>query len=172
MWTRQNLHSINTYTDNREREDSDRESAHMLTEIIQTALAPVFLLVATASVMNVIAGRLARVVDRSRALIDRHPETTGVMRQRSSDELRDLNKRMMIINWSIGLCVACGIVVCIMVPMLFLFGAGNEALETPIAASFIVALLLLLAALLLFLWEARRATRSIRIPDDYFDAEH
>lgn len=143
----------------------------MLTEIIQTALAPVFLLVATASVMNVIAGRLARVVDRSRVLVDRHPSASGVERQRATEELRGLNTRMSIINWSIGLCVACGIVVCIMVPMLFLFGGGNDALETPIAATFIIALLLLLAALLLFLWEVRFATKAIRVPVEYFDAE-
>jgi len=141
----------------------------MLTEIIQTSLAPVFLLVATASVMSVITQRLARVVDRSRVLIDRQPEATGVALQRMTNELRGLNTRMRIINWSIGLSVGSGIVVCAVVSMLFLFGGGNESLETPIAATFILALFLLLAALLLFLWEVRLTTREIRVPDDYFD---
>jgi len=147
------------------------KSAQMLTEIVQTALAPVFLLVATASVMNVIAGRLARVVDRSRVLVDRRADAVGAERKRMMDELRGLNTRMSIISWSIGLCVACGIVVCMMVPMLFLFGGGNDALEGPIAASFIIALLLLLAALVLFLWEVRVAIRALRVPVEDMEFE-
>ena len=48
-----------------------------LAQTIQIALAPVFLLVAMGSLLNVITGRLARVVDRSRQLIERYPETEG-----------------------------------------------------------------------------------------------
>lgn len=143
----------------------------MLTETIQTALAPVFLLVATASVVNVIAGRLARVVDRSRVLIERYDDSSGASRMRIVRELRDLDKRMSIINWSIGLCVASGIVVCIMVPMLFLFEGREGVLEVPIAAAFIIAMGLLLLALSLFLAEVRYAIRSIHVPIDYLQAE-
>lgn len=71
---------------------------------------------------------------------------------------------MDIINWSIALCVACGIVVCLMVSMLFLMGAGQQVLQTPISASFIFAMLLLLAALLMFLTEVRLAIRTIHVP--------
>ena len=60
----------------------------MLADTIQIALAPVFLLVATASVMNVIAGRLARVVDRSRVLMGRLPDQSGEARMRAVTELR------------------------------------------------------------------------------------
>jgi hypothetical protein len=51
-----------------------------------------------------------------------------------------------------------------MVSMLFLMGSGREALETPIAASFIFAMLLLLAALIMFLAEVRLAIRTIHVP--------
>ncbi|MCE2829484.1 MAG: DUF2721 domain-containing protein [Sphingomonadales bacterium] len=94
-----------------------------LTQTIQIALAPVFLLVAMGSLLNV-----------------------------------------DIINWSIALCVACGIVVCLMVAMLILMGSGQQALWTPVAASFIVAMLLLLAALVLFMLEVRLAIRTIHVP--------
>ena len=143
----------------------------MLADTIQIALAPVFLLVATASVMNVITGRLARVVDRSRVLMDQLANKSGDARQRAIDELHGLNKRMSIINWSIGLCVASGLVVCVMVAMLFIQGGGSGALEVPIAASFIAAMALLLAALSLFLAEVRHAISAIQVPSDILDAE-
>ena len=135
-----------------------------LAQTIQIALAPVFLLVAMGSLLNVVTGRLARVVDRSRELMARHAETSGDEHTRLVAELRMLDRRMDIINWSIALCVACGIVVCLMVSMLFLMGSGREALETPIAASFIFAMLLLLAALIMFLTEVRLAIRTIHVP--------
>jgi hypothetical protein len=55
-------------------------------------------------------------------------------------------------------------VVCIMVAMLFLMGSGQQALTTPLAATFIVAMLLLLAALVLFMMEVRLAIRTIHVP--------
>ena len=139
----------------------------MLADTIQIALAPMFLLVATASVMNVIAGRLARVVDRSRVLMGRLPDQTGAARKRTVEELHGLDKRMKIINWSIGFCVASGLVVCVMVAMLFLQIGGNGALEVPIAASFIIAMALLLAALAFFLAEVRLAIGAIQVPVSY-----
>jgi uncharacterized protein YacL len=135
-----------------------------LAQTIQIALAPVFLLVAMGSLLNVVTGRLARVVDRSRDLIELHSRTEGAEHARLVQELRIIDRRMDIINWSIALCVACGIVVCLMVAMLFLMGSGQQVLSTPISASFIAAMLLLLAALVLFMAEVRLAIRTIHVP--------
>jgi hypothetical protein len=135
-----------------------------LAQTIQIALAPVFLLVAMGSLLNVITARLARVVDRSRQLIERYSQTDGDEHARLVSELRIIDRRMSIINWSIALCVACGIVVCMMVAMLFLMGSGQQALSTPIAATFIVAMLFLLSALVLFMLEVRLAIRTIHVP--------
>jgi hypothetical protein len=142
-----------------------------LVQTIQIALAPVFLLVAMGSMLNVITGRLARVVDRSRDLIDRHEQTRGTQHARLVHELRMLDRRMGIINTSIALCVACGIVVCIMVAMLFLMGAGQQTLATPIAAAFIVAMLLLLGALVMFMAEVRLAIRTIHVPMELLERD-
>jgi len=71
---------------------------------------------------------------------------------------------MDIINWSIGLAVACGITVCLMVAMLFFVGAGHLELGFAISAAFIVAMALLLSSLLLFLVEVRLAIRTIHVP--------
>jgi Protein of unknown function (DUF2721) len=71
---------------------------------------------------------------------------------------------MDVINWSTALCVACGIIVCIMVAMLFLMGSGQNDFAFPISASFILAMLLLLSALILFLMEVRMAIGTIHVP--------
>jgi hypothetical protein len=51
-----------------------------------------------------------------------------------------------------------------MVAMLFLMGSGQQVLSTPIAATFIVAMLFLLSALVLFMLEVRLAIRTIHVP--------
>lgn len=143
----------------------------MIAETIQLALAPAFLLVATGSILNVITGRLARVIDRARALQQRHAETEGLEHERVVTELRRLDRRMTVINWSIALCVACGIVVCVLVAMIFFAGSGRDGLSVPIAAAFIIAMLLLTAGLIAFLLEVRLAIKTIHVPMELLERE-
>jgi hypothetical protein len=140
-----------------------------LAQTIQIALGPVFLLVAVGGLLTVIAARLSRVVDRSRDLMERYHQTEGEAHARLVAELRIVDRRMDIINWSIALCVACGIVVCLMVSMLFLMGSGQRDLALPISASFILAMVLLLGALILFLIEVRMAIRAIHVPTEMLE---
>lgn len=138
----------------------------MIAQTIQLSVAPVFLLVATGGILNVVTGRLARVVDRARALTIRHGVTTGADHAEVVRELKLLDRRMDIINWSVALCVACGITVCLMVAMLFLVGAGDVDLGVAISAAFIIAMGLLMAGLVLFLVEVRLAIKTIHVPID------
>ena len=143
----------------------------MIAETIQLSLAPAFLLVATGSFLNVVTGRLARVVDRARSLQQLHGETEGLEHDRVVRELRRLDRRMDVINWSIALCVACGIVVCIMVAMLFAVGNGRDDLAFAVAAAFIIAMMLLLAGLIAFLVEVRLAIKTIHVPLEMLERE-
>ncbi|HMU21763.1 MAG TPA: DUF2721 domain-containing protein, partial [Sphingorhabdus sp.] len=45
--------------------------------VVQTALTPAFLLVAVGSLLNVLTGRLSRIVDRSRRLEEKHAQVSG-----------------------------------------------------------------------------------------------
>src|SRR3546814_3942569 len=72
--------------------------AGAIAQTIQLSVTPVFLLVATGSLLNVIAGRPARVVDRSRVLLERWADTEGVEHERVFSELRIADRRMRIIN--------------------------------------------------------------------------
>jgi uncharacterized protein YacL len=143
----------------------------MIAETIQLSLAPAFLLVATASILNVVTGRLARVVDRARDLQRAHAETEGLAHERVVKELRRLDRRMDVINWSIALCTACGIVVCVLVALLFVAGTGREDLSFLIAATFSLAMLLMTAGLVAFLVEVRLAIKTIHVPMELLERE-
>ena len=145
--------------------------ASAIAQTIQLSVTPVFLLVATGSLLNVIAGRLARVVDRSRVLMERWPDTEGAEHDRIVAELRVADRRMAVINNSILAAVAGGIVVCLLVALLFTQAFTGANLAVAASWAFAVAMLLLLISLILFLIEVRLAIRTIRVPMDLLELE-
>lgn len=142
-----------------------------IAQTIQLSVTPVFLLVATGSLLNVFTGRLARVVDRSRTLMDRWASTAGLEHERVVAELRMVDRRIDVINNSIAAAVACGIVVCLLVALLFAQAFTGVDLNAVAAWVFVVATLLLLASLILFLIEVRLAIRTIRVPMELLEME-
>ncbi|MDP8913815.1 MAG: DUF2721 domain-containing protein, partial [Pseudomonadota bacterium] len=60
---------------------------------IQLAVAPVFLLAGIAGILNVVATRLARVVDRVRKLERDIPEVKQALREQELSELAILDRR-------------------------------------------------------------------------------
>ena len=145
--------------------------ASAIAQTIQLSVTPVFLLVATGSLLNVIAGRLARVVDRSRNLMERWAETEGLEHDRIVAELRIADRRMGIINNSILSAVACGIVVCLLVALLFTQAFTGANLGVAASWAFAAAMLLLLVSLIMFLVEVRLAVRAIHVPMELLELE-
>nr|MBA3729393.1 DUF2721 domain-containing protein [Sphingomonas sp.] len=74
-------------------------------QIIQLAVAPVFLLAGVGAFLNVCAGRLARIVDRARGLEPRIPASRGPEHDRLIAELRVLDRRMGLVSQAIFLSV-------------------------------------------------------------------
>ena len=142
-----------------------------IAETIQLLVTPVFLLVATGSLLNVFTGRLARVVDRSRRLMELWAETQGAEHERVVAELRVVDRRIDVINNSIAAAVACGIVVCLLVALLFTQAVAGFDLGLAAAWVFAVAMLLLLLSLALFLIEVRLAIRTIHVPMELLELE-
>ncbi|WP_204993672.1 MULTISPECIES: DUF2721 domain-containing protein [unclassified Sphingopyxis] len=142
-----------------------------IAETIQLSVTPVFLLVATGSLLNVFTGRLARVVDRSRRLMELWAETQGAEHERVVAELRVVDRRIDVINNSIAAAVACGIVVCLLVALLFTQAVAGFDLGLAAAWVFAVAMLLLLLSLALFLIEVRLAIRTIHVPMELLELE-
>ncbi|PZQ24410.1 MAG: DUF2721 domain-containing protein [Sphingopyxis macrogoltabida] len=145
--------------------------AGAIAQTIQLSVTPVFLLVATGSLLNVFTGRLARVVDRSRVLMEKWSDTDGPEHERIVAELRMVDRRIEVINSSIGAAVACGIVVCLLVALLFAQAFTGINLGSAASWVFAAAMLLLLASLVLFLIEVRLAIRTIHVPMELLELE-
>ena len=129
--------------------------------VLQTALTPAFLLVAVGSLLNILTGRLSRIVDRSRDLQDRHAATQGQEHDRLVTELRVIEKRMRVVGSSILLSVLSALTVCLMIGLLFLMGLSDFSMAWIVVAVFMLALALMAGSLILFVREVGLATHAI-----------
>lgn len=130
---------------------------------IQLAVAPVFLLAGIGSILNVMAGRLARVVERARHLERDFASFDEETRGLATAELRILDLRMTVVNLALSACTAAALFVCVLVAMLFVADLAEFAFGRPVAWLFVLAMGLLILGLVLFLWEVRLAMRALRV---------
>ncbi len=130
---------------------------------IQLAVAPVFLLAGIGSILNVLAQRLARVVQRARSLEQDFASLDGETRALATAELKILDRRMTVVNLALSACTAAALFVCVLVALLFVADPANIAMARPIAALFVLAMGLLITGLVLFLWEVRLAMSALRV---------
>ncbi|HEX9955471.1 MAG TPA: DUF2721 domain-containing protein [Allosphingosinicella sp.] len=135
--------------------------------LIQLAIAPVFLLAGIGAILNVLAQRLARVVDRARALEKEFESLDDGQRNRAAAELVLLDRRMSVVNTAISACTASALFVCLVVGILFVADLADIAWGRPLAILFVVAMLLLTVGLILFLYEIRLAARSLRVRQEF-----
>lgn len=138
---------------------------------IQLAVAPVFLLAGIGGFMNVIAGRLNRVVDRARVLERLHPDSSGAEHDRHVWELRLLDRRITLASNAMFLCVASAVTVCVVVTLLFVAELASLNYGSSVAILFVLAMSLLAVGLALFLVETRVAVRGIRIREELLEQE-
>jgi hypothetical protein len=143
----------------------------MIAQTIQLALAPVFVLVAIGNIMNLLSVRLGRVVDRSRRLQELHGETKGQDHDMVVVEIRLVARRIALILRALLLLVLSGMAIAFTVGLLFFEELAGFELPRVAAASFFLAISLLMVALLLFLVETRIAAAALRIPRDYLELD-
>lgn len=143
----------------------------MIAQTIQLALAPVFVLVAIANIMNLLSTRLGRVVDRSRQLQDRHTATSGADHDAVVIEMRAIAQRIHLITRAIFLLVLSGLTIGVTVAVLFLEEFVAVRLQVAAAGLFLIAISLLMWALMLFLAETRVASAQLRIPRSLLELE-
>lgn len=136
---------------------------------IQLALAPVFLLAGIAGILNMLAGRLARIVDRARILAREIVPPDDPARRDQASELRMIDRRMAVVNWAIFFCTASALAVCVVVAGLFVAALGGFGFARTVAVVFVLAMLLLITALLLFLVEVRLARNAVRVAEELLE---
>jgi Protein of unknown function (DUF2721) len=90
-----------------------------IAHLIQLSVAPVFLLTGIGTLLNVLSGRLARIIDRARVLeqqldtpVPRHAAAIGT-------ELHVLERRARLIYHAIKLSTISALLVCFLVAVLF-----------------------------------------------------
>ncbi|HMI20475.1 MAG TPA: DUF2721 domain-containing protein [Sphingomonas sp.] len=140
-----------------------------LAHTIQLALAPAFLLSAMGIILNMLTGRLARVVDRARMIEADFTPRDHPNHVHQVTELRLLDRRMTIMNNSIFLATASAVVLCTVVVVMFVAELIGFGFARTLASLFALSLLLLIASLVMFLVEVRVAVRAIRIRDELLE---
>ena len=134
-----------------------------ITHTIQLAVAPVFLLTSIATTLSVLAGRLARVVDRARKLEAVFHTVGKVEQERSLRELRVLSHRAGMINRALTSGVGSALCVCLLITVAFFGYLSQVNLGRVVAVLFICAMALFMFALVNFLREIFGSLLSLRI---------
>lgn len=138
---------------------------------IQLAVAPVFLLAGIGGFLNVCAGRLARVVDRARALEPLVMASRGKEHDRYIAELRTLDRRITIVNQCVTLSVLSACLTCMVVMLLFATQLFGIPLDRLIAVLFIATMALIGIAFALFIVETRLGSRLVHIRNEILTHE-
>lgn len=129
--------------------------------IIQLAIAPVFLLTGVGGNLLVLTNRLARIIDRSRVLEDRIDTASDTRQQQYLIEIQVLYRRAHLINSAITLSTTCALLICVVIAALFLGGALGLELATLIAMFFVLAMLALIGSFVYLLREIFIATATL-----------
>jgi len=124
-----------------------------IARVIQLAVAPVFLLTAIGTIINVLIQRLGRALDRRRIIEEQVPHCEGEVLAAAEGELKMLNRRIVLVLWAITLAVLAGTLVCLLIGVAFAGAFVQTNLVRIVAGLFIGAVAVLTAALLLFLRE-------------------
>lgn len=132
-------------------------------QVIQLAVAPVFLLSGIGVILTVLTNRLARVVDRARRLEDAARASSGPELDARRRELAVMATRARLMNRAITLGTLSALLVSLVVVVLFLAVFLQFNATAIVAALFVLAMLCLIGALLFFLREVLLAVAALRI---------
>jgi hypothetical protein len=133
-----------------------------IAHLIQSALAPVFLLTGVGTTLNVLTGRLSRAIDRARHLEEKlthHPADA----QQIHADLAVLARRTRYIHTAIAMCGCSAVLIALVVITLFANAFFGSGFAGTIAWLFVGAMVFITAAYIAFLIEVRMATRHFRI---------
>jgi hypothetical protein len=130
---------------------------------IQLALAPVFLLTGIAGILNVMAGRLARIIDRGRQLTEGPSQRLVATSESLNQELASLERRRHLASAAITACTLSALLVCTVIAALFLEVLLGLEFKWLLGFFFTASTLALVVGLAYFLREVHLATKTVRI---------
>ena len=124
-----------------------------VTHLIQLAVAPVFLLTAVGTIINVLTNRLARIVDRIRTLEERLEQDVPKGAEAMRDELRVLDRRMRLVYQAVTAQVCCGLMVGLIIAVAFVDAFLSVKLAGLVAMLFMLGMVAFISSLIIFLRE-------------------
>jgi hypothetical protein len=130
---------------------------------IQLALAPVFLLAGISGLLNVMSGRLSRIIDRGRSLTEKPDVISTYEPEEIHRELKMLERRRHITSIAITMVTVAALLVCLVIVALFLEVMFIMSLNWLIGVLFILATIGLVIGLGYFLREVQLAANTVRI---------
>ncbi len=134
----------------------EESHVHDIARVIQMALAPAFLLSAVGALLNVFANRLARIVDRTRALEARLDPTSE-----RPPELEVLKRRGGLVRWAITMGTGAALLVSLVIGVAFIGFLAKMNFSMLVAGLFVAAMGALTLALTFFLREVVLAVGSL-----------
>jgi hypothetical protein len=123
-----------------------------IAHVIALATAPAFLLGGIVAFLSLLTGRMARIVDRVRALDD--IDDQDQRRAHLKADMPRLRRRAKLIHASMSLSILSAVVIALLVVIAFLGALVGFESEILIATLFVLSLLAFVAALCLLVHEA------------------
>ena len=141
----------------------------IIAHAIQLAIAPVFLLTGVAGLLNVMAARLARVIDRARYLEQGWNALDARSRAAARVEIGNLEKRRRVCSWSINFSTVAALLICLVIVALFVEEFFQRDLKWVAGALFVAAMVSLIGGLTCFLREVYLATHTANLDLSRFE---
>ncbi|WP_063405736.1 MULTISPECIES: DUF2721 domain-containing protein [Prochlorococcus] len=128
------------------------------------SVAPVFLLAGIGGLLVVLNSRLVRIIDRSRELqaLTQSRDTPVSSERESKTELQALKRRMALVMKAIELLTVTILLVAMVVAVVFISVVTQLDLALLVVPLFVMAMVCLMAAALLFQREVQLATTQVR----------
>ncbi len=139
------------------------QTIYDISHVIQLSVAPVFLLTAIGTILGVLSNRLARIVDRARALNERLETAAENRMPAIHAEMGTLAQRRRMINLAITFGTTAALLVCVSIATVFLGAVMKASVAVAVASLFILAMAAFVAALVFFLREVLLAVRSLHL---------
>ena len=135
-----------------------------VSHVIQLAIAPVFLLTAIGTLLNVLINRLGRSVDRRRTLTASLPALDAGLAGDAQGELAYVHRRVRLIYTAILLAVGAALLICLLIAIAFLDALLASDLSQLVAILFMLAMLALIGCLALFMREVYLGVNTVSCP--------
>jgi len=130
-----------------------------MSQVIAHVLPPAFLLTALAGFVNVLAGRLNNIIDRTRRINSIAADDTA--RAHLKADLPRLQRRARLVNNSIYFAVGAAISITLLLIVAFVSAFLGQRHEVAVGLAFLVALALMCASLVTLAREVRIALRDL-----------